>query len=148
MGSSHSAGETQTFAEAFKSAIRSSTATNLTSVTVGAKKGQLLVARVLVANDQQNLSPAGTCEQFLWLGSNMYFSTAARAADLPPADSLARWNQLVSGVESVNSGVGVFSQQGLVTNVDLVTSLPHGLGSVLSTSQTAPDVTQVSAPCF
>jgi type II secretory pathway component PulJ len=148
LGSSQSTGETQTFSAAFKKAIRSATATKLTSVTVGSQKGQLLIARVLVGTDQQNLAPASTCQQFLWLGSKMYFSTATSAAALPVTNSLSRWSQLVSGVESVNSGVGVFSQQGLATSVDLVTSLDHGLGSVLSTTQTAPDVTQVSSPCF
>jgi Tfp pilus assembly protein PilV len=148
MASSHSSSESQAFAESFKSSIRSATGTQLTSVTVGNNKGQLLVARVLVSNDKQNISPAGRCIQFLWLNGSIYQSTGVSSVTMPKVDNLHGWSSVVSGVEPVRSGQGVFSQVGLATSVDFVTSLDHGLGSVLSTTQTAPEVTQLGTPCF
>jgi len=148
MDSSHSSSETQTFSELFKSSIRSSTATQLTSVTVGSQKGQLLKARVLTATDPTNLSPGARCQQFLWLGTKIYASSSSTSANAAPITNLSKWVNLVADAVPVVAGNGVFSQSGLVTSVDLVTNPDHGLGAVVSTSQSAPDISQVSAPCF
>jgi len=148
MDSSHSSGETQTFSELFKQSIRSSTATQLTAVTVGAQKGQLLKARVLVNTDASNTNPAGRCQQFLWLGTKIYSSNTASSTTAPTVTTLSKWVNLVADVVPVVGGSGIFSQTGLVTSVDLLTNPDHGLGAVVSTSQSAPDVPQVSSPCF
>lgn len=148
MDSSHSSSETQTFSELFKSSIRSSTATQLAPVTIGSQKGQLLKVRVLASNDPTNLSPAARCQQFLWLGTKVYSASSSSSTNAAPTSNLSKWVTLVADVVPVVAGGSVFSQTGSVTSVDLVTNPDHGLGAVVSTSQSAPGITQVSAPCF
>lgn len=148
MDSSHSSLESQNFGEVFKATVRSSTATKLSSVTVAGQRGQLLQARVLSSLDPQNLNPAGRCQQFLWIGSKIYSSSGSSAANTPSVNNLSKWSMILQDVVPVVGGTGIFSQTGLLNSVDLLTNPDHGLGAVVSTSQSAPDVTQVSAPCF
>lgn len=148
MDSSHSSSESQNFGELFKATVRSSTATKLSSVTVSGQKGQLLQARVLTSSDPQNLNPAGRCQQFLWLGNKLYSSSGSSAATTPSVSNISKWSMILPDVVPVAGGAGIFSQTGLLTSVDLITNPDRGLGAVVSTSQSAPDVTQVSAPCF
>lgn len=148
MDSSHSSSESQNFGELFKATVRSSTATKLTSVTVAGQKGQLLQARVLTSTDPQNLNPAARCQQYLWVVNKIYSSSGSSAATVPTVNNLSKWSMILPDVVPVVGGTGIFSQSGLLTSVDLVTNPDHGLGAVVSTSQSAPDVPQVSAPCF
>lgn len=148
MDSSHSSSETQTFSELFKSSIRSSTATQLSSTTSGGIKGQLLKVRVLASNDPTNVTPGARCQQFLWLGTKVYSASSSSSTNAPTPSNLSKWVVVVADVVPVVAGNGIFSQNGGVTSVDLVTNPDHGLGAVVSTSQSAPAITQVSAPCF
>jgi len=148
MDSSHSSSETQTFSELFKSSIRSSTATQLSSTTSGGIKGQLLKVRVLASNDPTNVTPGARCQQFLWLGTKVYSASSSSSTNAPTPSNLSKWVVVVADAVPVVAGNGIFSQNGGVTSVDLVTNPDHGLGAVVSTSQSAPAITQVSAPCF